>query len=141
MLDYSSSSYIFEPNIAKITDSKQVAILVRNLIKDKINEKEHFVLITLNGASHVIRKEIIFIGTLNQSLVHPREIFRLALIDNSAGIIIAHNHPSGTLQASSADIAITTRLKEVSKLVGIELLDHVIVTELGHYSMSDDGLL
>ncbi len=141
MLDYSSSSYIFEPNIAKITDSKQVAIVVRSLIKDKINEKEHFVLITLNGASHVIRKEIIFIGTLNQSLVHPREIFRLALIDNSAGIIIAHNHPSGTLQASSADIAITARLKEVSKLVGIELLDHVIVTELGHYSMSDDRLL
>ncbi len=130
-----------ESNAPKITDSEAVACVVRELIKEKITEKEHFILITLNGASHIIRKEVIFIGTLNQSLVHPREIFRPAILDNSAGIIIAHNHPSGTLHASRADISLTDRLKDVSKLIGIELLDHVIVTTLGHYSMSDEGLL
>ncbi len=95
----------------------------------------------LDGASKVIRQEVIFIGTLNQSLVHPREVFRPAIIDNSAGVIVLHNHPSGTLEPSQADIQITSRLKKVGTLVGIELLDHIIVTVDGHYSFSDQGLL
>ena len=103
--------------------------------------QEHFLLITLDGASKIINKRVIFVGTLNQSLVHPREIFKPAISDNSAGIIIAHNHPSGTLEASRADIQITQRLKEVSKLIGIELLDHVIISKNGYYSFSDEGLL
>ena len=104
-------------------------------------EQEHFMLITLDGASKIINKRVIFVGTLNQSLVHPREVFRPAILDNSAGIIIAHNHPSGTLEASRADIQITQRLKEVAKLVGIELLDHVIISKNGYYSFSDEGML
>ena len=103
--------------------------------------QEHFILITLDGASKIIEKRVIFIGTLNQSLVHPREIFRPAILDNSAGIIISHNHPSGTLSASRADVQITQRLKEVAKLVGIELLDHVIISKNGYYSFSDEGML
>jgi DNA repair protein RadC len=74
-------------------------------------------------------------------MVHPREVFADAISDRAAGIIIAHNHPSGTLEASRADIQITQRLKEVSKLVGIELLDHVILAKGGFYSFSDEGLL
>jgi len=97
--------------------------------------------ITLDGASHIINTRTVFIGTLNQSLVHPREVFADAIADRSAGIIIAHNHPSGTLIASRADIQITQRLKEVSKLVGIELLDHVILAKSGFYSFADEGLL
>ncbi|HHD78402.1 MAG TPA: DNA repair protein RadC, partial [Epsilonproteobacteria bacterium] len=89
--------------------------------------QEHFLTITLDGASHIINTRTVFIGTLNQSLVHPREVFADAIADRAAGIIIAHNHPSGTLEASRADIEVTRRLKEVSKLVGIELLDHVIL--------------
>jgi len=104
-------------------------------------DREHFLLVTLDGASKVINKRVIHIGTLNQSLVHPREVFRPAIMDNSAGIIIAHNHPSGTLEASRADIQITTRLKEVSKLVGIDLLDHVILGAGGFYSFNEEGLL
>ena len=103
--------------------------------------QEHFMLITLDGASKIIEKRVIFIGTLNQSLVHPREVFRPALIDNAAGVIISHNHPSGTLEASRADIQITDRLKEVAKLVGIELLDHVIISKNGYFSFSDEGML
>ena len=103
--------------------------------------QEHFLTITLDGASHIINIRTVFIGTLNQSLVHPREVFSDAIADRAAGIIIAHNHPSGTLEASRADIQITQRLKEVAKLVGIELLDHVILSKYGYYSFSDEGLL
>jgi len=103
--------------------------------------QEHFLSITLDGASHIINTRTVFIGTLNQSIVHPREVFADAISDRAAGIIIAHNHPSGTLEASRADIQITQRLKEVSKLVGIELLDHVILSKQGYYSFSDEGLL
>ncbi len=104
-------------------------------------QQEYFLTITLDGASHIINTRTIFIGTLNQSVVHPREVFVDAISDRSAGIIIAHNHPSGTLQASSSDIRITQRLQEVAKLVGIELLDHVILTKDGYYSFADEGLL
>ena len=103
--------------------------------------QEHFLSITLDGASHIINVRTVFIGTLNQSIVHPREVFADAIADRAAGIIIAHNHPSGTLEASRADIQITERLKEVAKLVGIELLDHVILAKGGYYSFSDEGLL
>ena len=104
--------------------------------------QEHFLTITLDGASHIINTRTVFIGTLNQSLVHPREVFADAIADRArGGIIIVHNHPSGTLEASRADVAITQRLKEVSKLVGIELLDHMILSKHGFYSFSDEGLL
>ena len=133
------SSTIDEPR--RVTDSDEVAEIVRELVGKQMSLKEHFCIITLNGNSSVIRSECIHIGTANQSLVHPREVFRPAIIDNAVGIIISHNHPSGTLEASRADIQITQRLKEVSKLVGVELLDHVIVTASGHYSFSDKGLI
>ena len=103
--------------------------------------QEHFLVMTLDGASHIINTRTVFIGTLNQSLVHPREVFADAIADRAAGIIVAHNHPSGTLAASRADIQITQRLKEVASLVGIELLDHVILAKGGFYSFSDEGLL
>ena len=113
-----------------------------NELKSFANKKqEYFLTITLDGASHIINTRTVFIGTLNQSLVHPREVFADAIADRSAGIIIAHNHPSVTLVPSRADISITQRLKEVSKLVGIELLDHVILAKDGFYSFADEGLL
>ena len=104
-------------------------------------QQEYFLVITLDGASHIINTRTVFIGTLNQSLVHPREVFADAIADRAAGIIIAHNHPSGTLSASRADMAVTQRLEEVSKLVGIEFLDHVILAKDGFYSFADEGLL
>ncbi len=125
-------------SIERITSAQNVYTLLHEY---STKEKEHFLLITLDGSSHVIEKRVIHIGTLNQSLVHPREVFRPAIQDNAAGIIIAHNHPSGTLEASRADTQITQRLKEVAKLVGIELLDHVILSKEGYYSFSDEGLL
>ena len=124
--------------IDRVTSAQNVYTLLHEYAS---KEREHFLLLTLDGSSKVINKRVIHIGTLNQSLVHPREVFRPAILDNSAGIIICHNHPSGTLEASRADIQITQRLKEVAKLVGIELLDHVIISSNGYYSFSDEGLL
>jgi DNA repair protein RadC len=141
MKSYTGTSYTEEPKGKKITSSDEVATEIRELIGQDIERKEFFCLITLDGASNIINSRIIHIGTLNQSLVHPREVFNPTLIDNSAGIIIAHNHPSGTLKPSHSDIQVTQRLEEVSKLVGIELLDHVIVTKLGFYSFADKELL
>ncbi len=127
-----------EYNCNHITSASNVFALLQEY---STKDKEHFITITLDGQSKVINTKVIHIGTLNQSLVHPREVFRPAILDNAAGIIIAHNHPSGTLEASSADVQITQRLKEVAKLVGIELLDHVILSREGYYSFNDEGLL
>ncbi len=125
-------------DIKRITSAQDVYSLLQDY---SIKDREHFITITLDGRSKIIEKRVIHIGTLNQSLVHPREIFRSAILDNAAGVIISHNHPSGTLEASRADVQITQRLKEVAKLVGIELLDHVIISKEGYYSFSDEGLL
>ena len=125
-------------NNRKITSAEDVYSELKSFTNKK---QEYFLSITLDGASHIINTRTVFIGTLNQSLVHPREVFADAIADRSAGIIIAHNHPSGTLIPSRADISITQRLKEVSKLVGIELLDHIILAKDGFYSFADEGLL
>ncbi|MEA3434598.1 MAG: DNA repair protein RadC, partial [Campylobacterota bacterium] len=132
-----SKRYLIQNN-KRITSAQEV---YNELKSYSTKSQEHFLTITLDGASHIINTRTVFIGTLNQSIVHPREVFADAIADRAAGIIIAHNHPSGTLEASRADIQITQRLKEVSKLVGIELLDHVILSKHGFYSFSDEGLL
>ena len=132
-----SKRYLIRTN-KRITSAQEVYEELRAF---STKNQEHFLSITLDGASHIINVRTVFIGTLNQSIVHPREVYADAIADRAAGIIIAHNHPSGTLEASRADMQITERLKEVSKLVGIELLDHVILAKDGYYSFSDEGLL
>ncbi len=127
-----------EEHISRITSAQNVYTLLHEYSTE---DREHFIMVSLDGASKVINTRVIHIGTINQSLVHPREVFRPAIQDNAVGIIIAHNHPSGTLEASRADVQITNRLKEVGKLVGIELLDHVILVEGGYYSFNEEGLL
>ena len=111
------------------------------MVADDIDKKEYFLAMALDGASKIIYTEVVHIGTLNQSMVHPREVFSKAIEKRAAGIIISHNHPSGTIDASSADISITRRLGEVAKTVGIELLDHIIITREGFYSFSEEGIL
>ena len=101
-------------------------------------DKEYFLAVTLDGASRVIDTHIISIGTLNQSLVHPREVFYPAIKDKAAAIILAHNHPSGQRTPSRADRQVTERLKEVGKLIGIEVLDHIILSSEGYYSFQDE---
>ncbi len=109
-----------------------------NHLKEYHNlDREHFIAITLDGSSRVINTHTISIGTLNQSLVHPREVFYPAIKDKAAAIIIAHNHPSGQLFPSRADKQVTTRLKEAGKLIGIDIVDHIILSPDGYYSFQE----
>ncbi len=125
-----------------ITAPREFALLVRDLIGDDLELVENFVVVTLTNASKVIRAEVLYRGTLGQSIVHPRDVFRDAIKENAAAVLIAHNHPSGTREPSRADIQITERLKEVGKLIGIQLSDHLIVTPKGYfYSFNSEGVL
>ena len=101
-----------------------------------INNKkqEHFAMITLDGARRLIKTHTITVGTLNASLVHPREVFAPAMEDRAASIIIAHNHPSGSLDISSQDREVSKRIKEAGELLGIKLDDHIVVTDDGFVS-------
>jgi DNA repair protein RadC len=108
-------------------------------LKDK--RQEHFVCITLNGAGEVISNRVITVGLLNHSLVHPREVFTEAITERAASIICVHNHPSGSLEPSSQDIAITAQLRDAGTLIGIQLIDHIIISKNGYLSMREKGLL
>jgi DNA repair protein RadC len=112
---------------------------VLELLADIRNKpQEHFVVLTLDGANRLIEKRIITIGTLNASLVHPREVFADAITDRAAAILVAHNHPGGTLEPSGPDIVVTKRLRAAGELLGIRLLDHVIVTPTAHHIIEVD---
>ena len=110
-----------------IIDSPEKAALQLADIRDK--KQEYFVCLTLDGANRLIAKRIITIGTLTSSLVHPREVFADSLTDRAASIIVAHNHPSGSLIPSDADVQVTERLQEAGELLGIKLIDHIIVAK------------
>ncbi len=116
----------FESSEQPVIDSPDKAADQLADIRDK--KQEYFVCLTLDGANRLISKRIITIGTLTSSLVHPREVFAEAISDRAASIIVAHNHPSGNLQSSDADRQVTERLKEAGTLLGINLVDHIIVT-------------
>ena len=116
----------FESSEQPVIDSPDKAADQLSDIRDK--KQEYFVCLTLDGANRLISKRIITIGTLTSSLVHPREVFAEAISDRAASIIVAHNHPSGNLQSSDADRQVTERLKEAGVLLGINLVDHIIVT-------------
>ena len=102
--------------------------------------KEHLRGLYLNSHHKVIHDEVISIGTINSNLIHPREVFAPAIQYGAAGIILAHNHPSGSITPSQADIEITKQLVEVGKIIGINLLDHVIVSKEGFASIDIDYL-
>nr|WP_269435828.1 DNA repair protein RadC [Gracilibacillus suaedae] len=104
-------------------------------------KQEHFVSIFLNTKNQVIHRQTIFIGSLNASIVHPREVFREAIKRSAASIICAHNHPSGDPSPSQEDIHVTKRLSESGKMIGIELLDHLIIGDHKFISLKEKGYL
>jgi len=105
------------------------------------SKKEHFVVFYLDTRNQIIKREIISIGTLNASLIHPREVFEPAIRNNTAQIIIAHNHPSGVTEPSEEDKMVTKRLVDAGKLLGIEVLDHIIVTNTAYSSHKSELLI
>ena len=110
--------------------------ILRTLLEEE--DRENFLEISLDTKNHINGINVISTGTLNSSLVHPREVFKMAILNNSNSIIIAHNHPSGDTEPSNEDIKVTDRLVECGKILGIEVLDHIIVGE-GYYSFKEKG--
>lgn len=104
-------------------------------------DKEVIVAFYLDTRNKIISREIVSIGTLNTIVVHPREIFRTAIIRNACSIILAHNHPSGIVKPSNEDIEVTRKLKKAGVIIGIELLDHLIVSREDYYSFEDENEL
>src|SRR5499433_3566831 len=105
-------------------------------------DREHFVILLLDQKNQVIGIHTVSMGSLTASVVHPREVFKPAILSNAASILCGHNHPSGDCQPSKEDRALTTRLVEAGKLLGIAVLDHIIIGgEEGDFSFADEGLL
>lgn len=104
-------------------------------------QQEEFRVILLNNKNHLIKQTVASVGTLNETIIHPREIFRDAVKESAASIIVSHNHPSGDTKPSPEDIRTTERLKKTGEIIGIPVLDHVIVTSTAYFSMSEHGYL
>jgi DNA repair protein RadC len=122
-----------------IKDPESVVKAIRASIKDKA--KEHFKLILLNPRNKIIGISTISIGTLNASLVHPREVFKDAIMHTAASVVLAHNHPSGDPEPSEDDIKITKKIVDSGQILGIEVLDHIVIGKNTFYSFKERGLM
>ncbi|MBO0437859.1 MAG: RadC family protein [Vagococcus fluvialis] len=111
------------------------------ILEMKDYEQEHFMVLYLNAKNEVIKKKTLFIGSLNQSVAHPREIFKIAVKTSTARMIIVHNHPSGNPNPSKQDIAFTERIVECGRLMGIDILDHLIIGENSYISLKEEGII
>ena len=104
-------------------------------------QKEYFMVLYLNARNQLIRKETVSIGTLTETLVHPREVFEPAIRHFASAVILTHNHPSKNMEVSDADIKITEKLIQSGAILDIEVLDHIIITDDGYISFKEKGLL
>ena len=121
----------------RYTAPAQVYELFRDLSKEA---KEHFLCLHLDGKNRIVCLDRVSVGSMNQSIVHPREVFKTAILSSAAAVLLVHNHPTGDTEPSQEDREVTRRLAEVGALIGIRVLDHVIVGE-GYYSFTEHGLL
>jgi DNA repair protein RadC len=105
------------------------------------HRQEHFIVLSVDTGRKLITKRIVFIGTINSVIAHPREVYAGAIADMAAGIVVAHNHPSGDPTPSKQDIATTQQLIAAGQILGVRLYDHVIVAGKRHYSFSANGMI
>lgn len=124
------SSVLYEPR--KISCPSDAVNLCRKFLEDL--DREHMIAISLDIKNQPTAVNVVSIGTLNSALCHPREIFKAAVLGNSNSLIIAHGHPSGDVTPSKEDRSITKRLVEAGKILGIELVDHIIIGSNGKYT-------
>lgn len=127
-----------KPEGAKIQTPADFLPHVRHYADRK---QEHFLCATINGANEILNIRVVSIGLIDRTPVHPREVFADALADRASTVIVAHNHPSGPLTPSSADVEATKQIKQAGQIVGIELLDHIIFNRHGYYSFLEEGRL
>lgn len=124
-----------------ITSPKDTVKIFNKVFEMDIRAEEVLALMTLDTKNQITGMFIVSQGSINTTIVHPREVFKRALLQNSANIIIAHNHPSGLPDPSKEDINITRRLDEAGKIIGINLLDHIIIGNNRHISLKEKGIL
>lgn len=126
-------------NQIKIYSSNSIYEYYQDKLKDKL--QEYFYCVYLDTKNHIIKDKLLFIGTINESLIHPREIFKEAYLLSASSIICIHNHPSGNVNPSNNDIIMTKQLIEVGKILGIKVLDHIIIGKDNYYSFNDNDLV
>lgn len=124
------------PEGIKITFPSDILPLVSYMSDRK---QEHFICVSLSGASEVIAARVVCVGLVNKVQVHPREVFADPITDRATAVIVAHNHPSGSLMPSSEDIEVTKLLKEAGEILGIKLADHIIFNSKGYFSFLENG--
>ena len=122
----------------QFTKAEQLVGLVDDI---RGQRQEHLVTITLDGAQRMIAKRTVSVGTLDTVIMHPREVFADAIADRAASIVVIHNHPSGTAQPSHQDVELNQQLAAAARILGLQLLDHIIVTKLSFVSFKKEGLL
>ena len=123
------SSVLYETR--KIRNPYDAYTLVKNLLED--NDREKFIVACLDTKNQPVNIQVVSIGSLNSAIVHPREVFKIAVLSNASSIICFHNHPSGNINPSGEDENITRRLKECGEILGIGLVDHIIVGDNNEY--------
>ena len=123
---------------SRITSSREV-FAIFNFMKDET--KEHFLALHMDSKNRILCLDKVSSGSLNASIVHPREVFKTALLSSAAAILFVHNHPSGNPEPSKEDLELTTRLKQAGELLGLRVLDHIIIGEDRYVSLADQGLV
>lgn len=113
--------------------------LLKQFLEDA--DREHFIVVSLDTKNQPVAINICHIGSLNASIVHPREVMKSAILSNAASIIVGHNHPSGKVEPSKEDIEVTKRLVEAGKIIGIDVLDHIIVGDEIFTSLKEKGII
>ncbi|MDD2439967.1 MAG: DNA repair protein RadC [Methanosarcinaceae archaeon] len=131
-------TYTEEPK-RKIRSPRDVYAFMYPKMREQ--KKERFVSLCLDTKNQILKEDIVSIGSLNASIVHPREVFKSALMESSASVIMIHNHPSGDPNPSREDILVTEKLVEGGKLLGIEVLDHIIIGEGRYVSLKAEGFV
>lgn len=136
------SAKIYDLDTAVIRGPQDARDVIVKVLDMENLPNEHFVMLSLNTKNKVVGVHTIFVGSLNSSIVHPREIFQRALLNNSASIVVFHNHPSGDPTPSREDIEVTKRLEQAGEIIGIEVLDHIIIGDEGRYtSLREKGYI
>lgn len=127
-----------QPESQKINGVSDVLPLIASYADKK---QEYFLCISLNGAHEVIKTRVVSVGLVNKTQIHPREVFADPITDRATSVVVAHNHPSGDTRPSKEDMEVTRVLKEAARILGINLLDHVILSKKGYYSFQEEGKL
>ena len=127
-----------KPEGARIETPADLLPHVRHFADRK---QEHFLCATINGANEILNIRVVSIGLVDRTPVHPREVYADAVSDRASAVIVAHNHPSGGLEPSQSDVAITEQLKSAGAILGIDLLDHIIFNRINYFSFLEEGKL